>query len=505
MLRVLTQVYRHGEEAIKVATGGARATALLVVNAAITEHAPGDNILPGSGMVRVNMPTYAALRRPEARHVSSHGGAAASAPLPPHGPIETYGVRMPLVRSSMRNYVARKEQDGFLGADDPDTIRTTCALFSGWAAGLAQLHNHNIVYLDGGVRNVMLDCADTPEAANVKLIDFDFIGPADGSVQLDAPLGRNAAPEQVVHLGDVSGMLPAADVFRMGMDAIALLSGTSWAELDDPVLQRDRVMATLARTSRMDPAKDLELWCTYAMPPLPKYFGQTRVGRHVRDLLMRSLLPYPQWRPTAAEFSHAMALAAADSALQDALTTLLAGGTDLGVNKELVYNPAIISWMNSPMESPPSGPGSPRCLSNASPAFDHEPGLASAAAVALSLEGIVQNEDRTPEPVKSCTRAIESHPFDFLEADKEEVRLSGCLHPHSASLHSRRATCSVPPQLWKVERHLLMVQGQAHMGGCTGTTRSRTVHGKGAAALGKGRRSLARFFQLRGSAQALRP
>jgi hypothetical protein len=57
--------------------------------------------------------------------------------------------------------------------------------------------------------------------------------------------------------------------------------------------------------------------------------------------------------------------------------------------------------------------------------------------------------------------------------------------------------------LRKVKRHHLMVQGQDHTGGCTGTTRRKTVHGKVATALGKGRRSLARFFRLRGSAQAL--
>jgi hypothetical protein len=37
----------------------------------------------------------------------------------------------------------------------------------------------------------MVNYAGAPDAANVKLVDFNFIAPADVSVQLDAPLGRN--------------------------------------------------------------------------------------------------------------------------------------------------------------------------------------------------------------------------------------------------------------------------------------------------------------------------
>jgi hypothetical protein len=77
---------------------------------------------------------------------------------------------------------------------------------------------------------------------------------------------------------------------------------------------------------------------------------------------------------------------------------------------------------------------------------------------------------RAPEQGVSYTQAIVSHPLDFPEADKEDVRPSGCLHPHSASLRSSCAMhcrSGASLQLWKVDRHHLMVQnpgshGQLH-------------------------------------------
>jgi hypothetical protein len=256
----------------------------------------------------------------------------------------------------------------------------------------------------------------------------------------------DAAPEQVLHLGVVSGMLPAADVFQMGMErrpCCLVLPGQSWT----PCAAAGQVHGNAGQNLAPGPFQGsgpLVHLCSAAPTPILR----ADAPRPPRPRLADAVSPYPPWRPTAAEFSHATALAAADPAIQDASITRLAGGIEWGPENELIRKPVIIRWMNPPMKSPRSGPVPPQCLGNAGPAVGIDPGLASAAAAALSPKNIVQDEGRTPKPLKCCTQAMVSHPLAFPEAGKEELRPSSCLYPHSASLHPRCAMhcrASAPP------------------------------------------------------------
>jgi hypothetical protein len=65
------------------------------------------------------------------------------------------------------------------------------------------------------------------------------------------PIGRNAAPEQIMSLGDNRGTLPAVDVFQASLATWEALAGVQVAGLDNPETRKELVLRRIAQLSKL--------------------------------------------------------------------------------------------------------------------------------------------------------------------------------------------------------------------------------------------------------------